>query len=79
MPLAPISLPADVIDYLRGIFVEADDKLTKRLELQPNVHEESLDLAFIDAVAQHIGPYITRSDTVVTIDIEDIPPSTSHM
>jgi hypothetical protein len=64
-----IALPADVIEYVRNVFATADDGLTARLERQPNVHEELLDLAFVDLVALNSGPHRTRSDTVIDIDI----------
>ncbi len=67
--LPPIELPVDVVDYIRGIFATANQMLSDRIERQPNVHEESLDLAFLDAVAAYSGPHKTKSDTVVDIDI----------
>jgi hypothetical protein len=66
---SPIELPRDVIDYIRGIFVTVNQTLCSRIERQPNVHEESLDLAFLDAVAAYSGPHRTESDTVVDIDL----------
>jgi hypothetical protein len=39
------------------------------LERQPNVHEESLDMAFIHAVGASAGPHRTQSLAVVDIDI----------
>lgn len=67
--LPPIELPVDVVDYIRGIFATANQMLSDRIERQPNVHEESLDLAFLDAVSAYSGPHKTKSDTVVDIDI----------
>lgn len=64
-----IPLPADVIEYIRRIFSVAEDNLTTRLARQPNVHEELLDLVFVDSVAMNSGPHKTESDTVVDIDI----------
>lgn len=69
MPLAPIPLPKDVIDYIAGIFLRADALLAERIERQPNVHEEMLDLTFLEAVASNGGPHRTQSDTVVDIDM----------
>jgi hypothetical protein len=70
MPIQdPIPLSDDVVDYVRSVFAEADDAVTARLERQPNVHEESLDMAFIDAVAASAGPHRTQSQAVVDIDI----------
>src|SRR5687768_15019105 len=66
---SPIPLPADVVDYIRGIFCVADECLAGRLERQPNVHEELLDMTFVDSVAMNSGPHRTQSDTVVDIDI----------
>ena len=67
--LPSIELPVDVVDYIRGIFATANHMLSDRIERQPNVHEESLDLAFLDAVSAYSGPHKTKSDTVVDIDI----------
>jgi hypothetical protein len=67
--LSPIELSGDVIDYIRSIFVIANDKLCDRVGQQPNVHEESLDLAFLDAISSYSGPHRTVSDTVVDIDV----------
>lgn len=66
---SPIPLPSDVVEYVRNVFAVADEGLTARIERQPNVHEELLDLAFIDLVAMNAGPHRTTSDTVVDIDI----------
>jgi hypothetical protein len=67
--LSPIALPGDVIDYIRSILVMANEKLCARIGQQPNVHEESLDLAFLDAISSYSGPHRTASDTVVDIDV----------
>jgi hypothetical protein len=64
-----IQLSADVIDYVRQVFAAADSSLAERLERQPNVHEEFLDMAFVDSVAMNSGPHKTKSDRVVDIDI----------
>lgn len=69
MPLAPIPLPADVVTYIDGVFIQADAQLAERMERNPNVHEEMLDMTFIEAVAMNAGPHRTQSDTVVDIDI----------
>lgn len=67
--LPPIALPKDVIDYIADIFLATDNQLAERMERQPNVHEEMLDMTFIDSVAMNSGPHRTQSDTVVDIDI----------
>lgn len=67
--LEPIELSEDVLSYIQNIFEEANERLASRIERQPNVHEESLDLAFLDAVGAYSGPHRTVSDTVVDIDI----------
>jgi hypothetical protein len=66
---SPISLSADVIDYIRDVFAQADESVAERLERHPNVHEELLDMTLVEAVASHSGPHRTESDTVVDIDI----------
>jgi hypothetical protein len=65
----PIALPSDVTDYIFEIFCAVDDSVARRIERQPNVHEESLDMTFVDTVSLNSGPHRTTSNTVVDIDI----------
>lgn len=65
----PIPLPLDAVEYIRQIFSDVDEHVTSRLDRMPTVHEESLDFAFIDAVAVAQGPHQTPTGTIVDIDV----------
>ncbi|MFD5700283.1 hypothetical protein [Streptomyces lasiicapitis] len=66
---APIPLSQDVVDYVREIFDDVNECVTARINRMPTVHEETLDFAFVDAVAQAQGPHLTPSGTIVDIDV----------
>ncbi len=68
-PIETIDLPGDVIEYIRTVFASAHDGVAARLEGQPNVHEEALDMALISFISTSCGPHRTASDTVVDIDV----------
>jgi hypothetical protein len=70
MPTAtPIPLSPDVIEYVRGVFFDVNERVTARLDRMPTVHEETLDFAFVDAVAEAQGPHLLPSGTLVDIDV----------
>lgn len=70
MPTAtPIPLTLDVIEYVRGVFYDVNEHVTARLDRMPTVHEETLDFAFVDAVAEAQGPHLLPSGTLVDIDV----------
>jgi hypothetical protein len=66
--LAPIPLAPDVVSYLREVFDLANERVTARLDRMPTTHEETLDFALIDALAEARGPHLAMSGTVVDID-----------
>ena len=67
--LEPIPLTSDVIDYVEAVFGAANRRVTGRLDRMPTVHEEALDLALIDAIAEGHGPHLTPSGTIVDVDV----------
>ncbi|MEV0467142.1 hypothetical protein AB0I30_19030 [Nocardia tengchongensis] len=64
-----IPLPADVVEYISQIFQNIDKNVSSRLDRMPTLHEEHLDLSFIETVTSVQGPHITPSGTVVDIDV----------
>ncbi|BCJ64779.1 hypothetical protein [Polymorphospora rubra] len=66
--VAPIPLEPDVLAYIREVFDVANRRVAGRLDRMPTTHEETLDFALIDALAEGRGPHITKSRTVVDID-----------
>jgi hypothetical protein len=66
--VSPIPLAADVVSYLREVFDIANRRVTARLDRMPTTHEETLDFALIDALAEARGPHQTSSGTVVDVD-----------
>ncbi|MGC4990517.1 hypothetical protein [Nocardia salmonicida] len=65
----PIPLAPDVLEYIRDVFEGVNENVTSRLDRMPTIHEEALDLAFIDAVAVAQGPHVTPSGTIVDIAV----------
>ncbi len=66
--VSPIPLAADVVAYVREVFDVANQRVTARLDRMPTTHEETLDFALIDALAEARGPHVTTTGTVVDID-----------
>lgn len=68
MSFAPIDLAPDVLAYIRELFETANERVTSKLDRMPTTHEETLDFALIDALADGRGPHLTQSGTIVDID-----------
>jgi hypothetical protein len=66
--VVPIPLAPDVVAYIRAVFDLANERVTARLDRMPTTHEETLDFAVIDALAEARGPHLAPSGTVVDID-----------
>lgn len=58
-------VPEPVRLHIYRVFSDANDKVTGRLSLAPNISEESLDLSLIDALAEHAAPKIVSQGWAV--------------
>jgi hypothetical protein len=61
-------LPAEVVAYVRKVFRACDKELSLRMARVPNVHETSLDMAFIDRLATFSSPTLVAPNWSVRID-----------
>ncbi len=68
MPLTPIPLRDDVLAYVYDLFAQANVRVTAKLDRMPTIHEESLDLALIEALSDAVGPHVLPSGAVVDLE-----------
>lgn len=61
-------LPPEVTAYVRKVFRACDRELSLRISRVPNVHETSLDMAFIDKLAEFASPALVAPNWAVRID-----------
>lgn len=63
-----IELPDDVVDWVRHVFRECNEQTSALMTRIPNVHEGSLDHAFIYQFSRFSAPHRVPSDWLVTIE-----------
>jgi hypothetical protein len=66
---SPIPLSTDVRAYIYSTFDQVNERVTRKIDRMPTVHEENLDFAFVEAVAEAQGPHLSPCGTVVDIDV----------
>ena len=62
-----LPIPAAVIAHIRKAFAHVNDEVSKKISITPNIPEESLDIAFIEALSLFAGPTCINSDWAVKI------------
>lgn len=65
-------IPADVVDWFRGVFADANRRVCERLANVPNVRETSLDDGLVEALIPNSAPTLLPSGAVVRMDIHNI-------
>jgi hypothetical protein len=65
-------IPADVVDWFRGVFAEANRNTCERLVNVPNIRETSLDDGLIEGLIPDTAPHILRSGAIVRMDTHNI-------
>jgi hypothetical protein len=65
-PLFPI--PTEVVDWIRSVFAEVNQRTSAKLSRIPNVHETSLDMTIIEQLSQYAAPFRFPSDWVLRLD-----------
>lgn len=60
-------IPPVVIDFIRGVFSSANDKVTRTMCVQPSMHEETLDHTLIMELAASPPAYFSREEMAVTL------------
>lgn len=66
--MAPLQIPPDVIAWFRTAFAVCNERITNKLSTIPNVHEESLDMTFIEHLSQYEAPVSLPSGWTVKVD-----------
>jgi hypothetical protein len=62
------TIPSDVIDWIRNIFRECNERITEKLSNNPNLPEESLDLTWIEHLSQYASPVTLTSSWTIKIE-----------
>lgn len=63
-----MQIPPDVIAWFRTVFATCNKRITHKLSINPNVHEESLDSTFIDHLTEYEAPVLLPSGWTVKVD-----------
>jgi hypothetical protein len=64
-----MAIPADVFDYVRGVFLRANREVTNTLSNQPGMSEPALDLALVASLQAHAAPHRVGSGWIVRIQV----------
>jgi hypothetical protein len=64
----PLNIPTEVVNWLRKIFVECNERISNKLSNNPNLPEESLDLTWIELLSQYSCPQVFSSSWTVRLD-----------
>lgn len=64
----PFDLPADVVDWVTGIFRQCNERLSEKLSNNPNIPEESLDTTWVEHFSQFATPLTLTSGWTVRIE-----------
>ena len=65
-------IPADVVDWFREVFSEANRRTCERLVNVPNIRETSLDDGFIESLIPDTAPHLLLSGAIVRMDAHNI-------
>jgi hypothetical protein len=65
--VSPFPIPSDVLDWLRRVFAECNDAVTRRIAAMPTTHETSLDMTLIESVSATPTPVVTNSGWSVAL------------
>lgn len=63
-----LELPHDVVEYVRSVFRRCNEQTSAFMTAQPNVHEVTLDHAFIHHLDRMARPQLLPSKWLVTIE-----------
>jgi len=65
---APIPLPDHVKQWISNVFAVCNERTSAKMTRMPSVHEESLDLTFIEQLSQFSAPVALDANWIVHID-----------
>ena len=66
--MIPPEVPEDVVDWVREVFRDCNERISRKICLVPNCPEPSLDTTFIEHLTQHSSPRALESGWTVRID-----------
>ncbi len=66
--MIPPEVPEDVVDWVREVFRDCVERISRKICLAPNCPEPSLDTTFIEHLSQHSSPRALESGWTVRID-----------
>jgi hypothetical protein len=66
--MTDLNLPTEVLNWLVKIFSDCDRRITQKLQNNPNLPEESLDLTWIEHLSQFSAPVTLASEWVAKIE-----------
>ncbi|WP_124473577.1 hypothetical protein [Burkholderia contaminans] len=61
-------IPEVVIDYVRSVFAEANDKVTRTMSVHPSMHEESLDHILVMELSSTPPAFFAREQVGVSLE-----------
>jgi len=61
-------IPEVVIDYVRGVFAVANDKVTRTMSIHPSMHEESLDHILVMELSSTPPAFFARDQVGVSLE-----------
>lgn len=65
-------VPDQIREYIRRVFSQVNDTVSKKLSINPNAPEESLDISFIESLSEFAGPKIVSTNWAVRIAVHFI-------
>lgn len=64
----PIGIPQHVVEAIRRVFLDVNRSVSTCLDNNPNCAEESLDLAWVAALARHSAPLALEGGWTISLD-----------
>ncbi len=66
--MAKVDVPQDVVEWLKAVFRDCNERITEKLGNNPNAPEESLDLTWIEHLSRYSSPVTLASSWSVKIE-----------
>jgi hypothetical protein len=62
------AIPTPVIEYVRGVFADANNKVTRTMSVHPSMHEESLDHSLITELSTTPAVFFSKEQVGVALE-----------
>lgn len=63
-----MAIPKEIVDWFRGVFADANRRLSEKMLNAPATPEPSFDLTFIEHLTNYAAPRAFKSDWAIRID-----------